>query len=408
VKEQVVSQAVIVAPDATPQRVRRPELDRLRIAAVLLVFLVHVAQIFSPFEAWHIESQDRSQALGLFTVFLGPWLMPLFMLVAGASSWYALRHRTILAFFRARVLRLLVPLVAGTLLVIPPQMYLRSVARGDFDGSYLAFYPRFFDGVYPEGNFSYGHLWFLVYLFLLMTAALPILGYLGSPAGRALLARGAERGGRWRAGILWLALPMALSQIVLRVPFTMTTGAVINDWATLAWFLLAYLYGFALMADDRLLAAVDRQWRAVAVPAAVSMALLLVWAWPGDVYARIPGQPSLFYLGWWLNFTLASWTWLVLVLGAARTHLATPVPGLRRWTDAAYPIYILHQPIIVMVAFHIVAWPMPVPVRFAAITLGDLALTLAAIEALRHFPPLRVIVGLPPNKAPPQRQAAAA
>lgn len=377
----------------TPIPSRRPELDWLRIGAVLLVFLAHVTQIFSPSEAWHIESLDRSRVLGLFTVLLGPWLLPLFMLVAGASTWYALQNRTLGGFFRARVLRLLVPLVAGTLLVIPPQMYYRSLARGTFEGSYLAFYPRFFDGVYPAGNFSYGHLWFLVYLFLVMTAALPILRFLRGRLGRAWLA---VLGRRFQAGIgiLWLAVPLAASQLVLRVPFTQTTGAVVNDWATHAWFLLAFLYGFALMADRRILSAVDEQWRRVAIPAGLAMAFLLGWAWPGDFYERIPGDPSVWYAAWWINFSVACWGSLVLILGAARCYLSRPAPALRPWTEAAYPFYILHQPVIVFVAFHLVEWPLSMPARFAAIALAALILTILLLEGVRRVPVLRVLFGL--------------
>jgi peptidoglycan/LPS O-acetylase OafA/YrhL len=187
------------------------------------------------------------------------------------------------------------------------------------------------------------------------------------------------------------------SQLVLRVPFTQTTGAVVNDWATHAWFLLAFLYGFVLMADDRLLAAVDDQWRRVLAPALAAMTCLLVWGWPGDVYARIPGEPSLWYAAWWVNFTVACWAWLVVILGAARRHLARPAPSLRRWTEAAYPFYILHQPVLVFVAFHIVDWPMALAPRFAAIALGGLILTIVLLEIVRGIPLLRILFGLPPR-----------
>jgi glucans biosynthesis protein C len=380
-----------------PASCRQPELDWLRVGAVFLVFLAHVAQIFSPSEAWHIESVDRSRMLGLFTVLLGPWLMPLFMLVAGASSWFALQRYDLGGFFRARVVRLLVPLVAGTLVVIPPQMYFRSLARGTFDGSFVAFYPRFFDGIYPHGNFSYGHLWFLAYLFLLMTAALPALAFLRGTTGRFLLARVGARCRRG-VGILWLAAPLALSQIILRVPFTQTTGAIVNDWATHAWFLLVFLYGFALMADRRLLGAVDRQWRRVLIPALGTMGVLWVWAWPGDIYARIPGDPSLGYLAWWINFTAACWAWLVVVLGAARRYLARPAPALRYFSKAAYPFYIIHQPVIVFVAYHLVDWPLAMPQRFAAIVLGSLTVTTLILEALHRVPVLPLLIGLPPGR----------
>jgi glucans biosynthesis protein C len=393
-----VHRAVLTRPVGQPVALRRPELDWLRVAAVLVVFLAHVAQIFSPSEAWLIESPDRSRIAELFTVLVGPWIIPLFMLVAGASAWYSLQHRGVGAFFRARVLRLLVPLVAGTFLVIPPQMYFRSRARGTFEGSYIEFYPRFFDGVFPEGNFSYGHLWFLVYLLLVMTAALPFLDALRQPAGRAWLGRVADRCERG-LGILWLAAPMAAAQIVLRVPFTATTGAVINDWATLAWFLLVFLAGFALMAEDRLMAALDRQWRRVTIPAVLSMAALVVWAWPGDLYARIPGDPSLGYVAWWILFNVASWACLVVILGAARRHLAHPSPALQRCSENAYAFYIFHQPVIVFVAFHLVAWPLTIPVRFAAIAMGALILTVLILEAVRRILPLRLVFGLPPRRS---------
>ena len=48
----------------------------------------------------------------------------------------------------------------------------------DFHGSYLDFYPHYFEGVYPSGNFSWHHLWFLAYLLVFSLAALPLLLYL--------------------------------------------------------------------------------------------------------------------------------------------------------------------------------------------------------------------------------------
>jgi ABC-type sugar transport system permease subunit len=153
---------------------RRPEIDWLRVGAIFLVFVVHSAQIFSPIESWHIDSPESSRLLGQFTVFLGPWIMPLFMLLAGASAWYARRRRSDREYLQVRVARLLVPLVAGTLLVVPPQVYYRRLFRGEFEGTFLAFYPSFFDGVFPEGNLSYGHLWFIAYLFLYMLAGVVV------------------------------------------------------------------------------------------------------------------------------------------------------------------------------------------------------------------------------------------
>jgi len=51
---------------------RRADIDWLRVLAVLLVFLTHTAQVFSPLDDWHIASPDTSRVLGQFTVFMAP------------------------------------------------------------------------------------------------------------------------------------------------------------------------------------------------------------------------------------------------------------------------------------------------------------------------------------------------
>jgi glucan biosynthesis protein C len=80
------------------------------------------------------------------------------------------------------------------LLVIPPQVYFERIGTWmprrmrpiDFHGSFIEFYPHIFDGVYPNGNFSWHHLWFLVYLFMFSLVALPLaLPLRTTPAGDA-------------------------------------------------------------------------------------------------------------------------------------------------------------------------------------------------------------------------------
>jgi peptidoglycan/LPS O-acetylase OafA/YrhL len=46
------------------------------------------------------------------------------------------------------------------------------------------------------------------------------------------------------------------------------------------------------------------------------------------------------------------------------------------------PLYVLHQPIVVVVAYFVVGWPAPIPVEYAVLVTISLALTLAAYELL--------------------------
>jgi glucans biosynthesis protein C len=372
---------------------RAAELDWLRLGAVVLVLMVHSAQVFSPFESWHIASPDRSWALGLFTAATAPWIMALFMVLAGAGAWYSLQRRTAVQWIRARALRLVLPLVLGTLILVPPQVYYRRIYRGEFDGTYLDFYPEFFNGVFPEGNFSWGHLWFLAYLFVYFLVAVPFFSYMERDGGRRLLARMASCC-RGRAGILWGVVPFAVGQLLLRWRYPQSTGTLVNDWATHAWLFTALLAGYALLAEPRLMAAVDRGWRVALVPATAVWVVLGVYVLYGEPYMRLPSEPGLWYLAFWTTFGVASWSWLVVILGAARRWLNRPTALLERWRGAAYGIYVLHQTIVVWVAYHVVGWPMDVHARFLVVTLASLAATLVLVRLLRRVPGAQAALGI--------------
>ena len=63
------------------------------------------------------------------------------------------------------------------LLIVPPQIYFERLFRGQWDGGYLSF---FFERVlqfqpYPDGDFSWHHLWFIVYLYVYVFLLLPLL-----------------------------------------------------------------------------------------------------------------------------------------------------------------------------------------------------------------------------------------
>jgi len=372
---------------------RRADIDWLRVLAVLLVFLVHSAQVFSPIDDWHIQNREPSWALGQFTVFMAPWLMPLFMLLAGQSAWFTLRKGGVGRFLRARLFKLFLPLVVGTLVVVPPQVYLRRLSRGEFQGSYLAFYPRFFEGVFPEGNLSYGHLWFLAYLFTYAVVGLPVLWLLQTEAGKRRL-RSLSRVCDWPGGILWFFVPLALGQILLRPHFPQTTGAVVGDWATHAWFFPVYLMGFAMMVEPRFEAAIARDWRSALFPALITSLGLFLFAWPGDVYQRIPADPTLWQVVFWSGFMLSTWAWLVFLSGAAREHLDVGSPFLRYWGERVYPFYVFHQTVIVVVAFFVVGWPLGIPWKFTLISGISLAGTLLVLEGVGKIPGVRGFFGL--------------
>ena len=357
--------------------------DALRVYVIVLVFVIHVLEPFNPWDEWHITDAGRSRVLGEVVVLMAPWIMPLVMLLAGVSAWYALPKRDNAAYARERTRRVLVPLVLGTLLLVPPQVWLERRFRGQFHGSLMEFYPRFFDGIYPTGNFSWHHLWFLAHLYGYSLLALPLFRFLQRDEGRAWLAR-LGRVASGHAGLAWLALPLVLERSLLWGLFP-ERHMLTSDWSNHALLFGAYVYGFVLAGSPTLRVAIDIQWRGALLVAVAGTSLLMLGTWHGVIPTRLPPPYSARYLAFWMLYAWCAWAWMIALLGIARRWLDRPSPRLHRTAPTAYAWYVVHQPVVVAVAYVVVAWDVPLVVKLSVLFIASAAGTVLATALGRRM-----------------------
>ncbi|MDH4258187.1 MAG: acyltransferase family protein, partial [Candidatus Aminicenantes bacterium] len=71
---------------------RRHDIDWLRVLAMLSVFLFHCARFFD-YEDWHVKNLQTSFGFTVFVGILVQWIMPIFFVLSGQSTWFALRFR---------------------------------------------------------------------------------------------------------------------------------------------------------------------------------------------------------------------------------------------------------------------------------------------------------------------------
>ena len=74
-----------------------------------------------------------------------------------------------------------------------------------------------------------------------------------------------------------------------------------------------------------------------------------------------------------------------MVLGYAQKHLNKPHPWLTPLNEAVYPFYILHQTVIVVLAFYVVQWQLPITLKLSILALASLA-SIAVIYRVAIYP----------------------
>jgi hypothetical protein len=376
-------------PRTVANNPRRADLDWLRVIAFGLLILYHAGMAWSGW-TWHVVSPDSIDWLREAMRFLNRWRMPLIFVVSGAAVMLALGARTPGSFVLDRLKRLLLPLVFGMIVLVPPQVYLERLYRCQFTGSFLQWLPQAFNGTYPNGNMSWHHLWFLAYVLVLTLALLPVFLWARSAAGRTAL----SNAGRFvaRTGLQWaMILPLAAS-ILWLAPISYNTNGLIGDWFGLVYYGVLLLYGAFLFGSSELLAALERQ-RFVSLAVGVVAYVTLYAAFIGG--AVRPVIPADLRPAYALLSAANTMAWLFAIIGFAHRHLTRRPRFLGQATEAVYPFYLLHQTVTVIVVYWLLTIGVPpVPGFFLAVLATFLGTWTVYAGLVRPWRWVRPLFGL--------------
>lgn len=356
-------------------------LDRLRLYALLGVFVFHALHPFDEFE-WHVKNADQSGILSALAIFVLPWGLGLFFCVSGAASTYALRSGGTIDYALRRVRRLLVPYVAGMLTLSPLQAYVEETHAGSWDAGLAAFVPEFFGRLWtalvhprPEPlpvGWNY-HLWFLLFLLWFSLLCIPLFGWMRGAGATRVTALGDRLVGL-PGGALWLGAPIALLHVGLRAAFPDE-----HSWGEFAYYLGFFAAGFFIVSRPAVLDSVRRNAGMAAALGVVGFGALVAldpveWA---EEWARNPEYTPRYFLMFGI-FSVQGWAWCAAVMGAALRlpRFVTPVP--RKVASAAFPFFLVHQPVVLVVAAIVIDRSWPMPVKALAVVTVSFAASVAA------------------------------
>lgn len=158
---------------------RKCYIDNIRWLTILLLFPFHVFVIYNNFDENNYIKGNGNVILSNITTSLWPWFMPILFVLAGISTVYAVQKRTTKGFIIERIKKLFVPLFFGILIICPILTYYAERYHNKYSGTYIQQYILFFtketDLTGYTGGFTPGHLWFILYLFIISLISLPII-----------------------------------------------------------------------------------------------------------------------------------------------------------------------------------------------------------------------------------------
>jgi glucan biosynthesis protein C len=382
---------------------RRHDLDWVRVCAFALLVLYHVGMYYVTWD-WHVKSPAASDALEPFMLLSSPWRLSLLFLVSGTATAFLLGKARPSAdapgapprFLGGRSWRLLVPLVFGMLVIVPPQAYYEVVEQlpGGYHEGYLAFYARYmtaYDGFCDADGClripTWNHLWFVAYLWV-YTVALWLLWRL---APRALDAAGTLLA-RTLAGpgvLLWPFLFLGVARVLLVGRFEQT-HALVDDWYNHAQYFGLFLFGFLVARTDGVWSAIERlRWPALFIWLAGWAGLIAYFTRFADV-----DPPEGLRMAMRMVWALDQWCAIVAVLGFAHHWRPGDSRALRYLVPAVFPVYILHQTVIVGVAHHLKPLAIPPLIEGPLLVAVTFAACFAGYEAIRRVRWLRPLFGL--------------
>jgi peptidoglycan/LPS O-acetylase OafA/YrhL len=375
-------------------RTRRHDIDWLRVLAMFAVFFFHCARFFSD-EDWHIKNNQLDFGMSVFVGVLNQWMMPLFFVLSAIGAYYALGRRTARQYLVERLKRLVVPLVFGTFVLIPPQVYIERVSHGQFSGSFVQFLPRYFDGLYAfGGNFAWMglHLWYLEILFVFSLLTLPLFRYLRSEGAQRWIAQLADWA-RAPGAVLLPVIPLAVVELLVGMQPAGIGRRDFGSWS-LVTYLAFFVLGYLVACDERFQESIERHRIVALVGSLITTAIAFFLIQSGRTAGTLPD----------LLRVLNAWLWLLWILGFGGRHLRFSNQFLRYASEAVLPFYILHQTVIVFIGFLIADWDASVALKYLVLGTTSFVVIVALYElAIKRVSVLRFLFGMKPHQAPAAR-----
>jgi peptidoglycan/LPS O-acetylase OafA/YrhL len=300
--------------------------------------------------------------------------MPLLFVIAGISTAYALQKRSVREYIRERIAKLMIPLIAGILLIVPPQAYYAERFHNGYSGGYLAQYILFFtkqtDLSGYMGGFTPAHLWFLLYLLVISLVALPLILQ--------------DKRLNKKLDFSNLSLIMGISLFVLPV---LTSPILEIAGLSVGMYFAFFILGFFVLSSESFQERLETN-RIALVTLIVTCIITMFFLRHDAYYQNLPR----FVLDTFIGFY--AWVTLLMIIGLGRKYLNVDNKLTDYMSRSSFAVYLFHQTWIVIVGYYILQLTDSLPMQIASILALSILCTFATYEACRRLKVTRYLFAI--------------
>jgi hypothetical protein len=342
---------------------RRYDIDWLRVIAIGLLLIYHIAIGFQPWGGFigFILSNEPMESIWVPMSALNVWRIPLLFFVSGMGVCFAMRKRNWKALIKERTLRILVPFSFGMAAIVPLHFLIWQY-NYDLPFQYVS---------------NPSHLWFLGNLFIYVLVLSPVFFYLKKKEGGKAY-RFLNKLFSNPLGLLAVMIPFVLEAVILN-PISFETYALNLHGFFIG--LIAFFFGYCFVYAGNTFSNTVKKWKWLFLALAFGMYLIRLL-----VFELITSN----YL-----LSIESNLWIFAVLGIGFTYLNKPSKALTYLSQAVYPIYIIHMAVLYLGSMLIFPLDIPTFMSFILVILFTGIVCLFIYEfVIRRVRFLRPLFGL--------------
>lgn len=347
---------------------RKYYLDNLRTIMILFLFPIHTFMIWNNYGTKFYIWAGENKLLSSLIILVNPWIMTLLFAIAGICAKHSLEKRGIKEFIKERFYKLLIPFISGIILLVPVQtLYARKFFYG-YNGSildnYKYFFTNFTDLSGNDGCFTPGHLWFILFLFVISLLALLIIKYTSYEKVSSKL----EKVNIF--GIILLFMPIWLMSYI---------GAF--GVYSLGRYFMLYLLGYFMFTNEVVIDKIMKNRRSILIIFCLFQFVLVIayynFSYYGDLLVNFVG-----------------WIGLLSCLIIGKLYLNKENSITNYFKKASFAIYILHLPILVIIAYSSLMMINNIVLQICMIIFGSFIATILFYEFISRMPILKKMIGV--------------